>query len=210
MAKNILVVGGKGNMGSRYCSILRHLKHNPSVCDVGHIPIIQDDSLDGIIIATPTNTHYDMIKHYHKEYPKAPILCEKPISKDINEVKLLCEIDDLNLTMVNQYRDLLRMSPLQLDNNDTKYDFYNSGKDGKYWDCINIIGLSESDNITIRNEGALWDCVIDGRVLSFGFLYESYIAMIRRWLSENYNPRERSYIIYSHKKVIDYIRDKND
>jgi len=212
--KKFLVIGGLGNMGSRYCAILKYLGHDYDIHDINNVSdelkTHYTDEYYGIIIATPTDTHYQLIKSYHDSHPNAPILCEKPISKNIDEVKELCEKETLNLFMVDQYKYLYDWCnnfedeiPISI------YDFFTSGVDGD-WDFINIIKRSEG-YILIKNKSPVWTCYINGHRLDKGDLDLAYKEMISDFCDGKYSEFDnKSQILEAHHKVIDYIREKND
>lgn len=182
MLKRIFIFGIDGNMGRRYRAILKN--HLCIDCDGydtstgGGIPDLK--KYDGFVVATPTSTHLPMLKTLFG-YQK-PILVEKPLTTDL---RLLDSFEsefrtDLSMVqMVNQYA--------YLQNEDsygpTSYDYFKTGGDGLYWDCLNIIGLAK-ERVEIDNRSAVWNCTINGYKLSIENMDRAYIAMIRRWTSE--------------------------
>lgn len=204
MLNNILIVGHLGNMGRRYAAILDYLGIKWDGIDIEnkhHVYI--NSELKGIIIATSTFSHVDNILDY-SDY-NVPILCEKPITLNPYELN---EIKDLKipLRMVNQYKYCIE------DHNDsgnTRYNYYNSGKDGLAWDCINIISLAKS-GIDLKNNSPFWIGSINGKHIDKSYLDISYIDMIRDWLETAHETKEEDmkYILHAHKKVHEYI-EKN-
>lgn len=197
-----ILVGAKGNMGRRYFAILRHLGVRAYQVDLGD-PIPDFSDVNGVIIATPTDSHYSDIKKYASL--GVPILCEKAITKNPDELKEILDMD-LKLAMVNQYefmfpkatkhqKKLPPLSPFR-----SHYDYWNSGKDGIEWDCINIIGMSK-DKPALYNRNPIWNCLINGRRLNIADMDKAYIAMIEKWLDKRYENKE--YIEKTHKKVWD-------
>jgi hypothetical protein len=179
----VLVIGAMGNMGRRYRTILTYLGHEWVGVDVGvSMDQVIDHAfeVDGIIIATPTETHGAYIcalAHVGK-----PILCEKPITKDLMEMATIARVvkhHGTNLTMVMQYKELLTMPSIGW----TYYNYWNTGKDGLIWDCIQIIGLARSD-ISIQNDSPVWRCRINGRSLNLADMDRAYIKMVAGWLKK--------------------------
>ena len=76
--RKIAVYGGDGNMGRRYMYILKFLGVDCYSIDKKNDNIFQEDT-DGIIVATPTDTHYEVLWNI-KKYG-LPILVEKPLTK---------------------------------------------------------------------------------------------------------------------------------
>ena len=190
--KRIVVIGAKGNMGSRYCFYLRYLGCDVVEVDLdsGHTPM----NCDGILIATPTENHIDHIR-VAAEFNK-PILCEKAISKDLKLVTDICEAD-INLRMINQYGyfDLLYESGA------THYNYFRTGNDGLNWDCINIIGIARNE-VYISNRSPVWTCCINGRRASLGDMDRAYLWNLQDWLvKEDHN---KPYILHAHKKASEW------
>ena len=211
---NIFIYGGSGNMGKRYGAILLKLEIKYHIIDPMFGYYEPDDIYpDGIIITTPTDTHFDLIIDCHGKFHGVPILCEKPISKDKYEIKELVDIDDLNLTMVNQYEFAINCKPQTVKNGLTLYDFYNSGKDGCFWDTINIIGLHKNKLIPgcIGLKSPFWTCIIDGKILDLHDVERGYYEMIEDWIAslewtdqKKINEKiekDKEYIIESHRRV---------
>ena len=98
MIKNILIIG-YGKIGKRYLSILRQKKVNiiilrKKTSTSKKIKIINNlkniKKVDGVIIASPLNTHFKYAKYFLKK--KIPVLLEKPICENLNEAKKLKRI----------------------------------------------------------------------------------------------------------------------
>ena len=187
--KKVYFVGYEGNMARRYRACLDYLGIKHCGVDLGGVETGAVYDCDGIIIATPTPTHMNMIKRY-AAFDK-PILVEKPISLDP------FILNGGNVQMVNQYAYCGPFS-----GGETYYNNWNTGKDGMAWDCINIIGLAEG-KCTIENTSPIWKCMINGKELTLADIDLSYIKMIDSWTK---NPVSNTdYILKAHKKVRDYI-----
>ena len=79
-------------MGRRYMCILKFLGVDCYSVDLKNDNSIQGDT-DGFIVATPTETHYDILWN-RREYDK-PVLCEKPITKYSAELREILSWDDM-------------------------------------------------------------------------------------------------------------------
>jgi len=195
----ILIIGGSGNMGKRYRAILTELQVDWDIYDtkIDKGPRhAKARSADGFIICTPTHTHVDTIISL-MSYGK-PILCEKPISKEIFEVLDVVKMarrNYANLQMVNQYAFM----PIGEGGGETVYDYYRHGEDGIFWDCINIIGLAKGA-ATIREHSPKWTCKINGEDLNLSQIDSAYIRMIDSWLRKPVPNLE--YIESAHQKVM--------
>jgi hypothetical protein len=197
----IYIVGNKGNMGRRYTAILHYL--GQEVCGHDAEEIVDQGLLkaaSGFIICTPTEHHLFSIKRLF-EFGR-PILCEKPLTKDISKLDELEDKHRTNLsllTVVNQYAYMRRGTQ-----GETKYDYFKSGSDGLAWDCVSLFQLAKG-TITVNNISPFWDVKINGRILNLGLMDWAYIDMIRDWLAEpksNYAESRKA-----HEKVLSYIKE---
>jgi hypothetical protein len=206
--KKIALWGANGGMGRRYTSIIEWLGHEvlPIEFDTSFGEALHFcDEADAIIVATPTDSHVDIcrgILHLEK-----PILCEKPVSRNIFELnRFLEELKGFSNTpfqMINQYELLYDAT----STGDTVYNYYNSGGDGLYWDCINLIGLANGP-IIIRDRSPYWCAKINGVSLKRGAIDGSYVNMIKNWLVCPIDNLE--YIQETHLKVHGMLNEKSN
>ena len=192
--KKIAVIGAKGNMGQRYCLILeKYCSCEVVKYDIDSVLTFDDlKKCDGFIIATPTDSHLNIIRVL-QGFNK-PILCEKPITKDVDSLKSLLE-SDIDLSMINQYEFLDDKNSIGI----TYYDYFKTGNDGLYWDCINIIGIARS-SIILKNESLVWNCMLNGKKLDLREMDYAYIQNINEWVL---GWRNKDYILGAHKKVVE-------
>jgi hypothetical protein len=195
----IHVIGFMGNMGRRYCAILDFFK-------VDYIGTDIDDhawpEAERVIIATPTDTHYSILKKF-RDF-KGKILCEKPITKckeELEEIKSW----NLNLSIVNQYRYLNSLSRIHALENTSFYDYFNSGKDGIVWDCISLVALAKG-KITLSNKSPGWTCMLNGKEYLSQFMDDAYVMMIKEWLMDNHNVP----IWEPHYKIFNFLEGKDE
>lgn len=200
--KRVLLIGAKGSMGRRYIAILKSLGR-----DI--IPIdIEDDSrsiaqraqdANGIIIASPTQFHVEHVRLLANH--GIPIMCEKPLAKnmgDVDEILSLIQKKNLHFRMVMQYRHLCvketYVSPRSF------YDYYNTGKDGLIWDCIQVIGLSRG-GIALDNRSPTWQCKINEHILSLSSMDFAYIQEVKEFLSQEVTPFRCKELFRIHEKT---------
>lgn len=203
------IVGHLGNMGQRYRRIVEHLGHQW----IGHD--VREDKLgdmralaftaDAIIIASPTHLHVDHIRAF-KDY-SLPILCEKPVTKDLDALEeLLADLKSAGtrLKVVNQYAEL---SFPKDGTGLTAYNYFKSGGDGLAWDCISLVTLANGE-IELRNDSPVWKAQINGHPLVLSEMDGAYIRMVDRWLRD---PTTTDYnaIYQAHKKVHDLCQPKS-
>lgn len=200
---SILIIGANGSMGQRYQAIMHYL-NRPYVCvDKDHAPKTVLDHVrnsEGVIIATPTDTHAEYIR---KVLPyKKPILCEKPVTKNVEELKeLLQEIREsgTDFRMMYQYRLLNDPNRIGI----TRYNYFRHGSDGLYWDCLQIIGLARSE-VTLGEDSPVWRCMLNGKALSLAHMDAAYIGYVQTWLNHpNQAPNE---ILDAHVKTHEFAK----
>jgi hypothetical protein len=201
----VLIVGSEGSMGKRYQAILKSLEVPFLTADVHHsveqiINLVKECS--AIIIATPTNTHL----HYLRLFSSLgkPILCEKPLSKDVSELLEIQNIvreKDVNLTMVMQYKMLIDPD----GTGPSYYDYFRHGNDGLAWDCIQILSLAKG-KVSLKEDSPIWHCMINGKKLNLSDMDKAYIDFIRFWLKK---PGDKiGDLIEHHLRVLEY-QEKN-
>lgn len=198
MINRPLILGAQGNMGKRYCAILKYL-------GVDFIPnegegLPAKGAFDGVLIATPTFMH---CSHIRKVWDYGvPILCEKPLGTDLAEVLDLCrdaEKDGVDLRMLNQYAQLVPEGA----HGDTRYDYWRTGGDGLAWDCISIVALAKGP-VLLQNVSPVWTCTINGHQLSLADMDRAYVKTMQGWLTGD--TRGIDYIRKAHLKVTDYLQ----
>lgn len=204
MREHVYIVGYNGNMANRYKAILNflgipHLGH-----DKGEIPKPGAISRSrGIIICTPTANHINDLKTYLAT--ERPVLCEKPLCHSVSELSQLEKAVGINisyLTMVNQYQYLTS----DISHGSTFYDYFKTGPDGLYWDCLNIIGLAKGE-LFLAAKSPTWNCQINGKKLALTNIDYSYIEMVKDWLL---SPKSNyAYARMAHEKVTRIVYDRS-
>jgi hypothetical protein len=199
MNHNILVIGGMGNMGKRYCKILDKINVTYDIYDV-KVPFpVKYDNFTGIIIATPTDTHYSILKELKDEGYKGPILCEKPITKSKKELDEILSFG-LKLRMINQYEYYFIVDEeYPKSSKPDHYDYFKTGEDTLTWDCINIIGTNNFNDVLIKNDSPVWLCQLRGKRLNIADMDWAYIWNITDWLIKG--NENLSYIEKAHNKI---------
>lgn len=193
---SILIVGADGNMGHRYRAIMRYLgkevlgtdrQHNRH-----HVKAMAEKS-EGIIVATPTATHVDIIRDL---IPLGkPILCEKPVTKDVSQIKELAkELGNTPFRMVFQYSLLAEKNRIGR----SYYDYFKHGSDGLGWDCMQVIAISRQ-RPDLGEESPIWKCMINGKPLQIGHMDAAYIAYCQEWFKKP--SQDMGEIIAAHEKT---------
>lgn len=193
--KAIGIIGASGNMGQRYSRILDMLGVDVVAFDENDwrdAPRYKKD-LHSIIVASPTEFHFENLL----VLDDFKVLCEKPISKDIDQVRKVCEKIKC-LRMVNQYEHLIPSASRGLE--DSHYNYFKTGSDGLEWDCINIIGLAKNPP-HIFNDSPIWKCKINGHELNLGDMDLAYVRMIKEWVKQP--ASNKRYMIQAHERVLE-------
>jgi hypothetical protein len=183
MTQPILIFGEKGSMGLRYKAIFKYLSIPTLGVDLDDSPQsrrLKIKQSEGFVIATPTADHMGLIHELLPE--KKPILCEKPVVKSVEEIKLIrerVEKESVPFRMMFQYSLLADRGRV----GKSRYDFFRHGSDGLVWDCLQIIGLARGE-VELREESPIWSCVINGKPLSIGAMDAAYVAYVQRWLKK--------------------------
>lgn len=197
---SILIIGSEGSQGKRYQAILSHLgkdfiRVDASLPGSALNPSLEEN-IEGIIIATPTESHVSVIKSYLRL--KKPMLVEKPICKkidDLSEVLELSKASDIKLSMMFQYKKLGPSDARQK----SYYDYFRHGDDGLIWDCFQIIALSKAE-VFLKESSPIWNCTINGRKLNSGDMDKAYIDEVKEWLSGKEKETAKE-IMDAHQKV---------
>jgi len=171
----IALFGGNGSIGSRYAAILRHM-------DVDYKVIEIDDDLPEFaqttkcIIATPTDTHVDIINQIPDSIP---ILCEKPIDRNPNKIP-----KRKNCYMVNNYYHVMKIKGI-LPPYSVWYNYYKTGKDGLLWDCCQLVYLDEEARIETKSPR--WNLSVNREWIKYRDLEESYVRMVSDFLNDKFH-----------------------
>lgn len=205
----IAIIGANGSMGKRYQAVLKYLE-KPYLCFD-----IKDERTNvlracmdatSVILCTPTDTHFEWLDDLISCRVEK-ILCEKPVTKDLNELADIysrAKLADIDLKMVNQYTyPLLAPGHDAGSIGDSYYDYFRHGSDGIYWDCMQIIGMANGE-IRLSENSPIWRCTVNGVNLKFGRMDQAYIWFINRWLKGELK-QSPEYVIDMHKKVYTLI-----
>ena len=182
----ILIIGS-GNMGKRYKRILNYNNIETVDYDLtekfGGVELHNID-FDKAIIATPTNDHFEYCKKLvslDKDF-----LCEKPVSKNPEEIKTLIELAECDVRMVcNWIFTAPSMVPFMKDNCHIYYDYYNTGRDGLEWDIIQLIHLaSDFKSLEVVTESPVFNAAINNIPITQTDIEKSYLSMLEMWIEE--------------------------
>ena len=172
----ILLIGSEGSIGKRYQAILRHLSIEYQCFDpvLGQMEPDWND-VDKVLIASPTDTHYYWCQ---RSLDKGiPFLCEKPVSKNVEEVSAIasrCKLTGIDGRMVCNYKFVLGRKKPIVD------DYFRTGGDGVYWDLIQLLYLNPE--LKFYTKCPIWTLITEHDVIRYGNLENSYVAMIISWV----------------------------
>lgn len=195
-----LIMGSNGSMGTRYKAIFDYIKAPYLLTDLGdELADAKKLTADRFLVCTPTDTHFEILKKLIP-YGK-PILCEKPITKNLDELLEIisqCKHYHTPFAMVLQYSELTYSN----FTGESYYDYFRTGKDGLKWDCFQIIALAKG-TVTINNKSPFWTCEINGQTLYLNTMDDAYYTFILKWLGNELN-QDHEEIFMMHKKVSEY------
>lgn len=179
----ILLLGGNGSIGRRYASILDHLNLQHVIADDVNGVNLRDYDFDRAIVCTPTVTHHGYAKKLIAQ--NIPVLIEKPLSFSEIECREIVEVSkDKAVNVVCNYLYVVRK--LRVDPPyKIKYDYFHTGSENLYWNTCQLVYLDP--DALIRQESPKWSMNVNGKWVLYRLLENSYIDMIRDWVSEKYN-----------------------
>jgi hypothetical protein len=182
-----LIIGANGSMGKRYQAIYEWLDYPYWAVDKElsrEQILVRAKAADSIIVCTPTITHGELLRDFMPL--QKPILCEKPISKDmdeLNEILTYAKRKALPFNMVMQYEELLNDKGRDGDAK-SEYNYFRHGNDGLVFDCLQIIALANGE-IHLDDESPIWTCVINGQKINLSDMDQAYVSMIKKWRGGN-------------------------
>lgn len=190
----ILVVGGLGSIGSRYVAILKSLRIDYDIYDyhTGVLSTMEGETdlakvkFEKAIICTPTETHVKYCRLF--EILGKPYLCEKPLTKDLEDAKGLEKF--VHGYMVCNYKIL--MDAFSRDAH-IHYDYFRTGKDGLLWDCCQLLYLDPL--ATLNNESPVfrlhlhspWDEYDCYGEIPYALVERAYVSMILKFVNGEYS-----------------------
>jgi hypothetical protein len=194
----ILIIGANGSMGKRYQSILRYLGRPFACVDAEHNRHFIKQAATackGIIIASPTDTHAEYIQHLQDL--RIPLLCEKPVVKDVGQLQeLLAGVKEHKTPFRMMYQYQMLVDPDRIGR--SHYNYFRHGADGIAWDCIQILGLARGE-VRLSEDSPVWRCMINGKSLNLAHMDAAYIGYVQRWFTKpNQDPGE---IVAAHERA---------
>jgi hypothetical protein len=179
----VALVGCDGNMASRYRAILDFLGHQVKGWDKdAELEDIEYMTkwADAFIVCTPTGHHLGSLREIWKNgWAGKPVLCEKPVTKDIEQYKQLCKLVwelKPELYCVNQYAYLPEMVDGTADGL-TSYNYFKHGSDGLKWDCFQLYALARG-KLELRNTSPVWQCTLNGVNVDLSNMDRAYVDMV--------------------------------
>ena len=172
----IIVLGGNCGIGKRYRSILSHIGVEHRSYDINDVPRYHDAT--GIIVATPTKTHVDILAH---QVPiNVPCLCEKPISLNPSEIMTL---NGRPIWMVCNWLYLPGVDRKWISN-DIRYDYYDQGRESPIENLAQPLALAINPS-TILGESPIFRLTINNCPVTVEDVQRSYVTMISDFLVGN-------------------------
>lgn len=180
---NVAVIGASGNMGRRYCAILRYLGIGVVEIDEHSPSGMLGERYDKVIIATPTRLHFDFCEAM--AMVGNPFLVEKPLDTDPKSIRYLRELCikqgvDGRMVCNWAFAGRLRFDP---GCHQVQYSNFHTGNDGLGWDCIQLIYLAKGFP-ELSTGSPFLQCHIDDNRIHEGMIAMSYKKMVEAWLQD--------------------------
>jgi len=199
MSKPTLIVGYKGQIGTRYQAVFNYLKAPWIGVDIDCV-IPDPNDYGDVLVCVPTDYHFNSSLFYAEDDKR--VLCEKPISMEDGQIESLIKTE-YKISMVNNWWWAIKirfghMPRVKI----IEYNYYNTGKDGMAWDCIQPIFIA--DRVIIKTDSPVFQCHVNGQELTRFFFDASYVEMIKAWLAgDNLWTLEQA--LEANQKVRQYV-----
>lgn len=183
----ILIIGGYGNMGRRYATILKHIGEEFKIFDdpsndnnheIGGI------AFDRAIICTPTRHHFDYCKKL-LDMDK-PFLCEKPLTFDRQEAEALMQHPNvMRGHVVNNWTYALGEEKFDK----LVYNYYHTGNDGLIWDVCQLVLLADRNKakLSVFRKSPIFMAVAYNAktkmytTVTLEDIHQSYVTMLKNF-----------------------------
>lgn len=212
--KNVLIIGGHGNMGRRYIEILSKMRCVKNISIYDQDDYITDlhynrldkviESNDFIIITTPTDLHGLYLTRALDKNKK--VLCEKPITKELDELRSILNHENIkNFRMVNNWEYAFKEAVSrneQASSEDTIYNYHHSGNDGLGYDCIQLIYLAVG-KLRLSNDSQSWYSYVNGFKIRKADVINGYNTMLINFLTNSIKEQSHERLIRAHEVARD-------
>jgi len=182
-------------MGRRYSAILKELGVDYTGVDKGD----EFPEYDKAIICTPTPLHMEACMAVAAKGKN--FLCEKPISKDPQNISRLIEFCDkmkvdgrmvCNWAFAGKYRSSAKH---------VYYNNYHTGNDGFYWDTIQLTELG--GDVILNKDASVFEAAIDFQRITLQDIAKSYFSMIEAWIEQPKKLWSLNRALHATEKIID-------
>lgn len=183
----VLVIGGNGSMGRRYVAILKHLKEDVYFVDNEFTSYQLLPCFDAFVVATPTSNHFPMLKMLASL--GKPVLCEKPLCQrglEIEDIERRAIQSNTDIRMVCNWKYAINLAMTRAQKiavegeMEIEYNYFDSGKDGFFWDCIQLIHLA--GRFKYDRTHPAFEAKVNGIDVTLEHIHASYVLMVSEWL----------------------------
>lgn len=216
---SVLVIGSLGNMGKRYCAILKQLGIEFTGMDVRQA--VWSDRIDRaicearkIIVAVPTVRHVHVIEDIaetrkRNSMPSAHVLCEKPLATNPAGFERLRRAEQAGVRVfcVNQYAHHPQYETFSRTTGRTHYNYFKHGDDGLVWDCFQLFVLAKG-TVSLNDQSPVWTCRVNGTLLNLAGMDLAYVKMVEDFIDDMRRVWDLDTAEIGTKKVQKWIADE--
>lgn len=184
----MLIVGAAGSMGKRYRAILNSLNVPFKSFDLVEYPRMWENETiipavdwfhvkhcQRAIVCTPSRTHSISVDEL-QELGIKKLLIEKPMFDHETDYQWARK-QTADLRMVCNYKFI------DGTEGPTMYNYYDAGREEPWMNYFQIIGMARGE-LQIHDRSPVWQCTMNGRILSLLDVQNSYVTMIRKWIKD--------------------------
>ena len=179
----LLIIGHKGSIGQRWVAVARAFGENITGYDLGSSDRLLQDNYDGVLIASPTTTHY---KYLVKFCGVCPVLCEKPLLTTryaLKELWLLPGIEKIRIVSNWLWFCDDILPPGQ---NIISYNYFRAGNEDFVSNMAQPIYLAKK--LSIKTTSPVFKCTINNLSISLDTIELSYVKCYENWKKSFISP----------------------
>lgn len=190
----LLIIGAAGQIGTRYRHVLNYLGRGFISHDINFIQdtlprevfithkLLKDWRHLPVLVCTPSHTHYKTVKRL-MDLGYTKFLVEKPVFTEGTHYyeALDWRLDGISIHAAMNYKEL----DDKTSEGFTVYKNFYAGKEKTKWNLFQPVALARGD-IEIDLRCPIWTCYLNGKKISLEQINQSYLEMIKKYLSNDH------------------------